>query len=151
MMMTKLAEILRNREWAEKRVADRQGERAAALVALDDKVAEAVAELNEAKSAEEAERARIMRSLSEWSEYDGSGIPVAGDTMVHWRVKCEWEQMKAGETPSLTESPGGGRADGYNWDWRGNEVQDIAAYRVVPAQRIETRRAKTAKPVECEA
>ncbi len=129
-----LYRLVRAREFAAEQLARVQADRDQAVATWDAKLAAAAGELSDAFAAEQAKRDVIAASLSDWTEYDGSGLPTDPENMVHWRVKAEWAQMKEGEAPSLTEKPEGGRADQYNWEWRGDEWQDIAAYRIVRAR-----------------
>jgi len=61
-----------------------------------------------------------------WIEHDGGECPVDPDTCVHFRTIFE----KA--TPDIGINEDDHRVAGsLKWEWVGDEMQDITAYRVV--------------------
>jgi len=138
-----IEELRRNIEWAkenhERLVRDRDAE----LARWEPKLKASREVLSRYEKDLILAEGRIRDELSQWVEHDGGLMPVSADTMIIYRSKSEWSVMKAGRKPALTEPAGGCEADCVDWTWSGDELQDVAAYRVVPTSAGEAGTADT--------
>lgn len=69
-----------------------------------------------------------QQTEAEWIEWAGGECPVPPETSVHFRTVFERSVPDIGIAEDDNRTAGD-----LNWEWVGDEFQDIAAYRVVPA------------------